>query len=76
MTKKGSGLSFDRNLPLLHCFQQGALSLRGGSIYLVCQHQLTKDWPWVKQKFMGVLVENRNPQNICRLSYPYRAGPR
>ncbi len=56
----------DRDAPLLHGFEHGALDLGGRAVDLVGQEQVGEDWPLVHAEIIGPLVQDLRPDDIRR----------
>ena len=63
---KWEGLAPNRDLLLLHGFQQGTLDLGRGTIDLVCQQDIGEDWPLLNREVAGPLVVDHGADQVRR----------
>ncbi len=63
---QGMGLAADRDLPLLHRLEQGALDLGRRAVDLVGQDQVGENGPAVGAEFAGLRLEDHRADDVAR----------
>ncbi len=61
---QGVGLGIDRDLPLLHAFEEGGLGLRGGAVDLVAEHDVREHGTGLELEVAVLLVEDVHPGDV------------
>jgi len=61
---QGIGTIAERDLPLLHCFEQSGLHLRGGAVDFVGENQIVENRPQLRLEFRFLRVVNHRPHQI------------